>query len=81
VKRRTRSSGLPPKHSDIGQLPKTPQAEAKLHKKGPDNLNKQLAKTPKAKVKFHKNGLVDLTETPPRLFEKYSCLRCSGFIR
>jgi hypothetical protein len=58
VKRRTRSSGLPPEYAGIGQLPKTP----------------------KFGVKRLKNGLIDLTETPPHLFEKYNCLLCSGCI-
>jgi hypothetical protein len=59
VKRRTRSSGLPPEYTGIEQLPKTP----------------------KVGVKRFKNGLVNLTKPPKHLLERYTCLRCSGFIR
>jgi hypothetical protein len=59
VKRRTRSSGLPPEYTGLEQLPKTP----------------------KVGVKRYKNGLVNLTKTPKHLLERYTCLRCSEFIR
>jgi hypothetical protein len=59
VKRRTRSSDLPPEYTGLEQLPNTP----------------------KVGVKRFKNGLVNLTKPPKHLLEKYTCLRCSEFIR